>query len=490
MRRIHPDTDITVRNYLSHLSTHSLTLPPSHIDLLHSYLSTLLASAPALSANPDLPLPIPHLLTTSIPRSITVGTGLSITRSICAAIETAQHEVLFATCFWAPSASLTALGDSLRKLSNADRGVRVRIGFSSRSLLQKLTHTSSWRGHTYPPSSWAPTLGLPRPEELKGIDLRVKSIFYTPFSVLHSKFVIVDRRLLLLPSANVSWEVWLEQCTAFEGAVVAPFVEFWQHVWPDTASDLHPPPPPPPPTSAATTTAPPAGAGRVLPTLFLPHPHHRNPHWSPLSPLLTCLQPRRPAPIPPVTPMTSFILHLLAHAQRSVYLHTPNLTAEPVLAALEAAVLRGVKVEVVTVRNMMRLETLVTGGGAAVTELCVRRLVRARGPGQVGVWYYTGAASGAAGGAGEGVRAEEAVKSHVKALIVDGEVTVLGSANADRASWWTSQEVNVAVLDTGFAGEVRRELVRGLGGRLEWVGLGGGERGERLEEVEGGGEGV
>lgn len=62
-----------------------------------------------------------------------------------------------------------------------------------------------------------------------------------------------------------------------------------------------------------------------------------------------------------------------------------------------------------------------------------------------------------------------AVKSHVKALIVDGEITVLGSANGDRASWFTSQEVNVAVFDATFAGEVREALVSGLGGRLERV---------------------
>lgn len=73
------------------------------------------------------------------------------------------------------------------------------------------------------------------------------------------------------------------------------------------------------------------------------------------------------------------------------------------------------------------------------------------------------------------------VKTHVKAIVVDGEITVLGSANADRASWWTSGEVGVAVLDKEWAREVRRGLVRGLGGRWEEEEEGGGSLGEAEE---------
>lgn len=38
----------------------------------------------------------------------------------------------------------------------------------------------------------------------------------------------------------------------------------------------------------------------------------------------------------------------------------------------------------------------------------------------------------------------EPVQSHLKLTIVDGEWTVLGSGNMDRASWYTSQELGVA----------------------------------------------
>jgi hypothetical protein len=85
--------------------------------------------------------------------------------------------------------------------------VKVRIGFSSSSLFQKLFHTSSPEGKIYASSTWHSKLGLPEPQSLAGLDLEVKSVFFLPFSVWHPKFVIVDNKEVFLPSCNVSWEV-------------------------------------------------------------------------------------------------------------------------------------------------------------------------------------------------------------------------------------------------------------------------------------------
>ncbi|RAL58693.1 hypothetical protein DID88_002999 [Monilinia fructigena] len=46
------------------------------------------------------------------------------------------------------------------------------------------------------------------------------------------------------------------------------------------------------------------------------------------------------------------------------------------------------------------------------------------------------------------------VKLHLKMTIIDGEITVLGSGNMDRASWVTSQELGVAI----FSEQVSRSL--------------------------------
>ena len=68
-------------------------------------------------------------------------------------------------------------------------------------------------------------MGLPAPEELAGLELVVKSVFVRPFSVMHPKFIIVDRKRAFMPSCNVSWEDWFEGCIDMEGAIVEKYVQ-------------------------------------------------------------------------------------------------------------------------------------------------------------------------------------------------------------------------------------------------------------------------
>lgn len=468
-------------------------------------------SSSSLRMTPESPLALSSLLTSSTPRAFHVGTGLSVTTLLSSIIASAESEVLFVTCFWAPSKSREVFSDALRTLSErrlasgAKDKVKVRIGFSSSGVWQKLSHPSTPRGKEYLPETWE-KLGLPSLQELEGLDVGVRSIFYLPFSVLHGKFCIVDRKVLVLPSSNVSWEVWGECASIFEGGIVNTFLAFWKGVWgfgPEseesaenskedlliadldgTGSIDH---------SLTPISAPvamsefPSNPAVTYPTLFIPQPHHRNPRFHLPRPL-SCLSSRPALQLYPQTPQNAFILLAIARAEKSVYIQTPNLTSQPLIDALASAVRRGVVIELVTCRRMMLLEQIVTTAGVGVTEWCVRRLVKrvvsnglpdgergAGGGGGRGLWvyYYTGAIPP------KGITDEEeqtaghemqyAVKSHVKTLIVDNRITVLGSANGDRASWYTSQEVNVAVFSEKFAEVVRRDLVEGLGGRLECV---------------------
>lgn len=63
----------------------------------------------------------------------------------------------------------------------------------------------------------------------------------------------------------------------------------------------------------------------------------------------------------------------------------------------------------------------------------------------------------------------EPVKSHLKLTVVDDEITVLGSGNMDRASWFTSQELGVALLSKEVTENVLSCVTSGLEGRVEWV---------------------
>jgi len=52
----------------------------------------------------------------------------------------------------------------------------------------------------------------------------------------------------------------------------------------------------------------------------------------------------------------------------------------------------------------------------------------------------------------------EPVQSHLKLTIIDGEITVLGSGNMDRASWYTSQELGVAFISKELASMIRTQV--------------------------------
>lgn len=134
-----------------------------------------------------------------------IGNGLVTTRYLTDLLIQAQDEVLFSTCFWAPSPSLSNLHDALVTLN--DRGkqigrrITVRILFSSYSFAQKflsLKGVRKWNSNT-----WR-KLGLPDPNTLDSLDLTVLSRFRKPFGVMHAKFVIIDRKVVVLPSSNIS----------------------------------------------------------------------------------------------------------------------------------------------------------------------------------------------------------------------------------------------------------------------------------------------
>ncbi|KAK3325109.1 hypothetical protein B0H66DRAFT_110385 [Apodospora peruviana] len=476
--------------------------------------STSRRDALAIDALTTVQVPDHHdLVSQSTPQSFQLGTGASIfTHSLIPAITSASSEVIFVTCFWAPSKTLSALHDALVKLAAYRRNLtdhdnahvppplRVRICLSSRSLFQKLLHPQSRNGYIYPSSSWQKALGLPDPEllEAAGIQLQVKSRFFLPFSVMHPKFVIIDRQHAFVPSCNVSWESWLEGCVEVTGDAVQALLSFYSQTWERNLDYKKPL------TGQATgdqvfdsrqaglsvipsstyhyAAVPPAEA--LLPTLVLPSSFHRNPQFRPF--------PWQKAPKPPATPLNTALLELFDQAQQSIYVQTPNLTCEPVIVALLEALQRGVDVNIVTSRNMMLLEQLITAG--TTTSWCIRSLVRRFNKlaeklaenahdvetgrpqlGQLRVSYFRPRRIATAAGHEEQSRMasdpeeEEPVHSHLKLTVVDEQYTVLGSGNMDRASWYTSQELGILFDDGRFAKAVKSTVDKVLDARLDLI---------------------
>ena len=459
------------------------------------------------------------LVSRSTPVRVQLGTGADIyTTTLIPAILGARLEVILVTCFWARSKTLSALGEALDRLATHRRGLidgrsdvpplRIHICFSSRSVLQKLFHTSSRQGYTYPPPSWSKVLGLPAAEVLRAgrIDLQVKTLFFLPFSVMHPKFLIIDRQRAFIPSCNVSWEAWLEGCVELEGPAVAGLLDFYVRTWNNDLGGL---PPLPNVNQHLATTPPPQGAilsaihhyeplssipAPVL-TVILPSSHHRNPDFRPF--------PWQAAPSPPTTPLNVAVLHLIDSSLHSIYVQTPNLTCAPVISALLDALKRGVDVTIVTSRNMMLLEQLLTAG--TTTSWCVRSMLRryksmihkAAGPttsdtnadgsvalepdleaqpprpGLLRISYFqprqTSSSTLPPRHHDSLMTLEEPVHSHLKLTIVDGEYTVLGSGNMDRASWYTSQELGVLFQSREMAAATMDAVSKTLEGRLDII---------------------
>ncbi|RPB21285.1 hypothetical protein L211DRAFT_765291, partial [Terfezia boudieri ATCC MYA-4762] len=428
-------------------------------------------------------LPLPNLLTASNPVSYHVGTGRQLLNYVFDFILTGptavEHELLFVTCFWSKSTSLEYLSKTLLELnrlhppSRGDhrrRKLRIRICISSRSAFQKLFHTSSDKGFTYANTARAyQRLGLPSPEKLGNLDIVIKSKFFRPISVLHGKYVIVDRKRLLLPSCNVSWEEWLEGMGVFEGGIVDSFLEYYHETWGGTGESLQ---------SLSGNQIDLRTEERLLPTVFLTQPHHAV--FPPLRFVPTvisrvissCLSFKiSPSVTPaPLTPQNIFMAALVRQARRSIFIQTPNLTCPDLLEVLYERLTRNgesIDIEIITCTKMMFLEQVVTTGfggpsksdgterklrWGATTESCVNELLRRVNDSisensTLSIYYYNPLPE-----------MEMAQQSHVKAMIVDKEVTVVGSANGDRASWFTSGEVNVMVLDENFARGVKDSL--------------------------------
>lgn len=424
-----------------------------------------------------------RLITTSSPTSFRIGTGFRVLSSILPICATAKHEVIIVTCFWAKSTSRDEIASLLRTLSvrgvESGQKIDVRLCFSSISLFQKLFQTTSLSGQIYGPKSW-PNLGLPGPEDLGGVDLVVKSVFVRPFSVMHPKFILVDRKIAFVPSCNVSWENWFEGCVEMRGRISDKLFDFWRAFWSRGGADL--------PASLPKNTdimlvqdfITPAsksilGLGTFsadqppISTILLPSPHHMNPCFSLLR------------SSPPPTPLNLFLLRLFTHARRSIYIQTPNLTSFPMMSALFNALQRGVDIHLVTSTRLMILEQLVTAG--TVTEFAIWKLRRRyqqllsqynstlsnpsdpenlmEKPGRLKIGYYHPRPNV--------IGEDEPVKSHLKLVIMDEEISVLGSGNQDRASWYTSQELGVALLDAKVTCEIMRTVQEGLEGRVDYI---------------------
>jgi phosphatidylserine/phosphatidylglycerophosphate/cardiolipin synthase-like enzyme len=103
--------------------------------------------------------------------------------------------------------------------------------------------------------------------------------------------------------------------------------------------------------------------------MLLPSSHHRNP--------LIKLLPWMASAATPPTHLLAAILQLFELAQHQIYIQTPNVTCAAMIDAIIEVLRRGVDVNIVTNRQMLVLEQIITGW--TTTAICLRELVHEPG---------------------------------------------------------------------------------------------------------------
>jgi phosphatidylserine/phosphatidylglycerophosphate/cardiolipin synthase-like enzyme len=141
----------------------------------------------------------------------------------------AQKEILFSTMYWEKSESANIIGEAFRDLSK-------RAGLENRHVIIKLmvdhpTISNAIHFHyIVPPSKWS-FYDLPSPEEIPNISLEVHNYHRIIMGTFHVKFIIVDRKVVLLNSNNIQDRPNLEMMSQFEGDIVNSFYDTFIISW-------------------------------------------------------------------------------------------------------------------------------------------------------------------------------------------------------------------------------------------------------------------
>ncbi|KAI0175814.1 hypothetical protein GGR52DRAFT_589583 [Hypoxylon sp. FL1284] len=154
-------------------------------------------------------------------------------------------------------------------------------------------------------------------------------------------------------------------------------------------------------------------------------------------------------------PQNAAWLSALRNARRSVFIQTPTLNAAPLLPAVVEACERGVDVYCYVCLGYNDAgEMLPMQGGH--NEAIAHRLYAALSPGareRLRWFWYVGRDQTRPLAA-----AAKRRSCHIKLLVADGHVGVVGNGNQDTQSWFHSQEVNVLLDSPELCAEWERAL--------------------------------
>ena len=188
----------------------------------------------------------------------------------------------------------------------------------------------------------------------------------------------------------------------------------------------------------ATAEPPPSGHE---PTPYIPHPVHK--------PFPIAMVNRKPFGAPNhssvYNPQNEAWLSAIRNAKKTIFIQTPDLNATPLLPALVDAVKRGVTVTYYVClgyNDAGELLPMQGGHNEGVANKLYKQLDKPEERERLNVHYYTAA--------DQNIPIHNSFKSrscHIKILIADSALGIMGNGNQDTQSWYHSQEVNVMIDD-------------------------------------------
>ncbi|EFW14872.1 phospholipase D [Coccidioides posadasii str. Silveira] len=165
-----------------------------------------------------------------VPMTI-IGPLPDICRHMSNCIVRAEKEVILMTSYWIYSDNSRFLTNAMRELSHRAglRGTKVviKLMYDRGNLKQFLNN----RQPVCAKQVMSSKIQLPGPQEIPNIDLQVLNYHRPVAGTLHSKFMIVDRKVALLESNNIQDNDNLEMMVRFEGPIVDSFYDMALISW-------------------------------------------------------------------------------------------------------------------------------------------------------------------------------------------------------------------------------------------------------------------
>lgn len=340
---------------------------------------------------------------------------------LCNILEKAENEVLFVMSYW-EGASLSAamINRSIKKILAEKTSVKIRI----------IVDNGTWKNLFSPTREILPhkiksNLGLK--VDTSKHDLRAKSVHFPLFGTMHAKFLLVDRRVVVICSNNIQDRPNSELAISMEGNVCSGFLDIFRKLWKEEISSNY-----------------------MGPKLLV-----NNSSWN--DEVIIANRKMYGGICRDVVSTQNCAWWLLMSiAHKEIIISTPTFNAFHAITCVLRACIRGVNVTLILTKNFNdKKEALPFQGGTNlyVVKHMYRKLQR-NGKGHeknlVIRWHV-----------GKYERQPRiGAHSHVKFMTIDGEIIMFGNGNMDTQSWYHSMETNVIVEESELVKQLNEKTIK------------------------------